>query len=111
MVEAFLSPDRGRVVLHWFTGSASEARRAVDLGCYFSINERMLLSPRATSLLREIPQARLLTETDGPFVERDGLPIPPGDVGPTLSALGKALSKSQAEIARSVRQNLSALLA
>lgn len=110
MVEAFLSPDRGRVVLHWFTGSALEARRAVDLGCYFSVNERMLSSPKATGLLREIPEARLLTETDGPFVERDGSPVPPGDVGPTLSALGTALSKSRAEIEHSVRQNLSALL-
>lgn len=110
MVEAFLSPDRGRVVLHWFTGSASEAKRAVDLGCYFSVNELMLTSPKVTSLLREIPEARLLTETDGPFVERNGLPVPPGDVGPTLSALSKTLSKSRAETAQSVRQNLSALL-
>ena len=36
MIEQYLPQDRGTVVLHWFTGSKSEARRAATLGCYFS---------------------------------------------------------------------------
>ena len=42
MIEAYLPPPKGAVVLHWFTGTAAEARRAIDLGCYFSINAQML---------------------------------------------------------------------
>lgn len=42
MIETNLPPMRGRAVLHWFTGSRAEARRAVELGCYFSINGEML---------------------------------------------------------------------
>ena len=35
-VERHFPPGSGIAVLHWFTGSPSEARRAVSLGCYFS---------------------------------------------------------------------------
>jgi TatD DNase family protein len=34
--------DRVLPILHWFSGSISAARRAVELGCYFSINRRTL---------------------------------------------------------------------
>ncbi len=42
MIEAHLPSRHGQTVLHWFTGSKAEARRAVDLGCYFSVNGQML---------------------------------------------------------------------
>ena len=42
LIEAHLPAERGRTVLHWFTGTKAEARRAVDLGCYFSVNGEML---------------------------------------------------------------------
>lgn len=80
LLEKHLPQDRGAVVLHWFTGSVSEVRRAAALGCYFSVNEQMLASPNGRRVLYEIPEGRLLTETDGPFVERDGKPIAAGDV-------------------------------
>jgi TatD DNase family protein len=104
LVEECLPADRGTVVLHWFTGSAAEARRGVELGCYYSVNERMLTTPNGRRVLREIPDDRLLTETDGPFVERKGMPIEPGDVQPTLGTIAK-LRDTVAEIvqARVVR--------
>ena len=80
LLEKHLPSHRGTVVLHWFSGTVGEARRSVALGFYFSVNERMLASPNGRRILREIPEDRLLTETDGPFVERDGKPIPAGDV-------------------------------
>ena len=80
LLEEHLPRHRGTVVLHWFSGSVGEARRAVALGCYFSVNERMLASPNGRRILQEIPEDRLLTETDGPFVQRDGKPIGAGDV-------------------------------
>ena len=80
LLEKHLPRHRGTVVLHWFSGSVGEVRRAAALGCYFSVNERLLASPHGGRILAEIPEDRLLTETDGPFVERDGKPIPAGDV-------------------------------
>jgi TatD DNase family protein len=46
---------RGVVVLHWFTGSKTEARRAVELGCYFSINAAMLRNDRGRALVESLP--------------------------------------------------------
>ena len=57
-----LPQGRGRVVMHWFTGSALEARRAVDMGCYFSINAEMLTSSKHRLLVEQLPVERLLTE-------------------------------------------------
>ena len=80
LLEQYLPRHRGTVVLHWFSGSVGEARRAAALGCYFSLNEQALASPNGRRILPEIPEDRLLTETDGPFVKRHGKPIPAGDV-------------------------------
>jgi TatD DNase family protein len=58
---------RGQAILHWFSGSKSELRRAAAAGLFFSINPAMALSERALSLIREMPRDQILTETDAPF--------------------------------------------
>lgn len=110
MIETCLPPDRGRVVLHWFTGSPGEARRAVEMGCYFSVNERMFNSPKIEALLQVIPSDRILTETDGPFVVRNGSPVAPGEVTKVLARLAKHERVEEHEIERRVRANLAHLV-
>lgn len=109
-IESSLPQDRGRVVLHWFTGTSAEARRAVALGCYFSINGEMLRSPKHRQLVGNLPLDRLLTETDGPFVERDGQPLRPRDVGHTVVELAEARSVSATAMEDAVLQNLRRLV-
>lgn len=109
-VEKLLSPDRGRVVMHWFTGSASEARRAAQLGCYFSINSQMLKSPAQQKMVASLPRDRLLTETDGPFVIEAGKPIRPRDVSFTVNELAKLYDLSPSEMARQIVRNLGELV-
>lgn len=90
MIEEHLPAERGRTCLHWFTGSLAEAKRAVGLGCYFSINVEMLRNERGLKLVRSLPTSRLLTETDGPFTSGDeGGPGPP-DARPALRELASA---------------------
>jgi TatD DNase family protein len=55
MVEKYIDRGKVRVVLHWFTGSTSKARRATQLGCYFSINEQMATSPRSAKVVASLP--------------------------------------------------------
>jgi TatD DNase family protein len=105
-LEQHLLPGRGRVVLHWFTGSAAEARRAVDLGCWFSINGAMLRSDKRRALVAQFPADRLLTETDGPFVESNGRPVRPLDVAGTLTELAAARGVAVEEMAQIVVDNL-----
>ncbi|MBR0664863.1 TatD family hydrolase [Roseomonas hellenica] len=109
-IESSLPQDRGRVVLHWFTGTSAEARRAVALGCYFSINGEMLRSPKHRQLVGSLPLDRLLTETDGPFVERDGQPLRPRDVGHTVVELAEARNVSAKAVEDAILQNLKRLV-
>ena len=80
LIEAHLPPGRGKIVLHWFTGTKSEAKRAVELGCYFSINAGMLGNERHAPMVQAIPLDRMLTETDGPFTRTGDRPSQPTDV-------------------------------
>lgn len=110
-LERALPPDRGRVVLHWFTGTPAEARRAVTFGCYFSINSEMLRSPRHRQLVATLPTERLLTETDGPFVNVNGRPVRPRDVATTVEGLAALRQMSPDALAVSLLANFRALVA
>lgn len=109
MIEAILPSSKGQVVLHWFTGSDSEARRALDLGCYFSINAEMLKNPRRQEMIKAFPVNRLLTETDGPFCMREGVPIRPTDVLATTESLAKTKGLSTQDMADHIFSNLLSL--
>ncbi|MFS8037048.1 Qat anti-phage system TatD family nuclease QatD [Xanthobacter sp. AM11] len=111
MIEQYLPQDRGTVVLHWFTGSKSEARRAAMLGCYFSVNAEMTRTDRGRSLVRELPIDRILTETDGPFTQVDGRPSEPADVKATAAAIADIRKVPVGAVTAAVRSNLSSLLA
>lgn len=109
-LERFLPAERARVVLHWFTGSAAEARRAVDLGCYFSVNSEMLRSPKHRSLVGQLPRDRLLTETDGPFVLAGDVPVRPLSVTKTVAALAELSGRSAQAVQAQVLMNLAELV-
>ncbi|MFK4724713.1 TatD DNase family protein [Bradyrhizobium niftali] len=103
-------PDgRAKFVFHWFTGSASDAKRAADLGCYFSINSQMLATDRGRALVTSLPIDRLLTETDGPFTSHGADPARPRDVGQTVKQLATARGISSEESGAAVLRNLKKL--
>lgn len=60
------NPDSPAIIFHWFSGTSDELVRARNVGCYFSVNERMLASKRGREYARQIPLGRLLLETDAP---------------------------------------------
>lgn len=109
MLEAFLPQDRGTAVFHWFTGSSSEARRAAQLGCYFSINSEMLKSEARRDLVASLPRERILTETDGPFTMTEGRPSSPLDVAITINALASLLETTVEEVSSLLIVNLQRL--
>lgn len=53
-------------VFHWFSGTGEELSRARGLGCSFSVNPMMLSTRRGREYARQIPEGRLLLETDAP---------------------------------------------
>ncbi|MGJ8632334.1 MAG: Qat anti-phage system TatD family nuclease QatD [Luteolibacter sp.] len=70
-------PDVGIPVLHWFSGSESELKRAIDRGCWFSVGPAMSCSASGRKILRLLPLDRILPESDGPFAVVGKRPIMP----------------------------------
>lgn len=110
MLEAHLPRDRGKTVLHWFTGTRSEARRAHDLGCYFSVNADMLRSERGRDIIAGLELDRILTETDGPFGVVDGRPARPSDVASLVQGLARQRNVTSDSLGKTVLQNWAALI-
>ena len=110
LVETHLPPERGKIVLHWFTGTKSEVKRALELGCYFSINAGMLSNERHAPMVQAIPLDRMLTETDGPFTRTGDRPSQPSDVVSVVEKLGRLHGLPASDIASLIRNNLRTLL-
>jgi TatD DNase family protein len=68
-----------RVVLHSFSGTLGEARRAVERGFYFSIHPAMVSTSEGRSIVNWLPVDRMLIETDGPYFAWHDRPIEPSD--------------------------------
>jgi TatD DNase family protein len=96
-------------VLHWWLGDLAETSRAIELGCYFSVNAS---SMRRSDLLGAIPLDRLLTETDHPFGDkRAGGRARPGLVAVVEEALAARHDLSTTEIRSVMWNNLARLTA
>lgn len=106
MIEMHLPPNRGQVVLHWFSGNRTEAKRAVELGCYFSVNAEMLKNDSHRDLFSELPLDCLLTETDGPFCKRRGRPLHPRDSSIVVDLLAQVRGIEPESIAAAILSNL-----
>lgn len=98
------------MILHWFTGTPAEAQRAAQIGCYFSINARMLKSNKARTLLQAIPRERMLTETDGPFTKGRNGPSRPADARYCVEELAGIYGITVADMQSEIADNLHAML-
>lgn len=102
--------DAGTPVLHWFSGTPSELRRAIELGCWFSVGPAMLATEKGCRLAQAMPREGVLTETDGPFANRRGEPLMPWDVGDAETRLAGIWGVSPTEAANQVAANCRRLL-
>jgi TatD DNase family protein len=73
-------PRAGVPVLHWFSGTLDELRRADKLGCWFSVGPSMLNGARGRRLVSCMPRERVLTESDGPFARLGERAAEPSDI-------------------------------
>mgnify|MGYP001576270277 CR=1 FL=1 len=97
LIKEHTDPANVLCILHWFSGSLAEARRAADAGCYFSVNAAMLTHDRGRALVRSIPGDRLLTETDSPFMTIDGRKSDPTDAIGVVAQLAALYEESLSE--------------
>ncbi len=87
-------------IFHWFSGSQEELTRAIESGCLFSVNERMLKTKRGCAYARAIPEGRLLIETD--FPGKPGTTALAVDVAPRLERTMSLLAAARDDDGRSL---------
>ena len=93
-------------IFHWFSGSQEELTRAIDAGCLFSVNERMLKTKRGRAYVRAIPEGRLLIETD--FPGKPGTTALAADVAPRLERTMSLLAAARGDDERSLASAIAA---
>lgn len=100
-------PVKG-AVLHWWRGNTSQTQRAIDLGCYFSVNWAGMKHKDHISL---IPLERILTETDHPYGDRGASdPRQPGSVVDTEKKLADLTHREPGEIRNQIWLNFATLV-
>lgn len=101
------TPVRG-AILHWWLGTDTSTARAVDAGCFFSLNASSV--ERHRRLLDNIPLDRLLTETDHPYGDRRTRPQRPGNVKPVEDAIASHHGMTPAQTRQIMWDNLHRLV-
>ena len=100
----------GVAILHWFSGNFGELRRAIDLGCWFSVGPTMLTGKRGEEIVARIPHDRLLTESDAPFARLNGRSTLPWDAGFATRLLSDVWGQTIEETSDVLNENLHHLL-
>ena len=95
-------------ILHWWLGDRSSTRRAVELGCYFSVNFSMV---RNSEVLNGLPLDRILFETDHPSGDRfSSRPRLPGRVQDVETALARHYGISVTQVRDQAWENFSRIV-
>lgn len=103
-------PKAGTPVLHWFSGTKKQLRRAVDYGAWFSIGPSMIAGEKGRQLVAEMPATKVLLETDGPFATKaDGTPWFPWDADQVVQTLCAIWEMHSDQVRVQLRLNLKAI--
>ena len=83
-----------RVVIHWYSGPLDVLRKMIERGFYFTVGGEVGHSGKIREIARDIPQDRLLTETDNPggpesYLGRPGTPALLIDIVRSLAEVRK----------------------
>ena len=92
-------------ILHWFSGSNRDLERAVQIGCYFSVNSAMLQNERGRALIKNIPENRLLTESDAPFAKVHEEKLSPLYTSETMEQIARLRARPRADLKRQILLN------
>lgn len=97
-------------IFHWYTGSISLINNIVRGGFMFSINPAMIRSKSGQEIIRNIPLAHVLTESDGPFIQYKGRLVKSDDIGDVEEFLAKIHNVSRDAISKVIATNFKKLV-
>jgi len=98
------------VVFHWYTGTLKNLEIAINRGHSFSINPAMTWSKRGRTIIEKIPRDRVLTESDGPFIDIESRQIVPADIHIVERALAEIWGTDSSVVRSTVMQNFQRLV-
>ena len=99
--------DIQRPIVHWYSGPMDILRALVQFGATFTVGVEVSYSETIQAIAREIPDHRLLTETDNPGGLKwlNGAIGMPKDIENVIDAVARVRNSSPELIARMVHAN------
>lgn len=105
-IEMLKSSKITKVVMHCFSGKAKHAKKACDLGYYFSIPPIVTRIPQFRLLVEQVPITQLLTETDAPYLSAEkGKINEPVNVEISVDEIAKIKNLDKIEVANNIFSN------
>lgn len=98
-------------VLHWFSGSRPQLERAIARGCWFSVGPAMLAGGKGRDLVADMPDDKVVLETDGPFGQVRRQALNPWDITAAVRPIADIWKVTEREAQQRVEANERALLA
>ncbi|HEX5680209.1 MAG TPA: TatD family hydrolase [Desulfobacterales bacterium] len=110
VVAMLLEEGAIRVQLHAFDGKASAALPAVEAGYFFSIPPSVVRSRQKQKLVKQLPLACLLVETDSPVLGPEpGVRNEPANLPLAIRAIAEIKSLPEPSVAEAVSENTARL--
>jgi TatD DNase family protein len=122
VVDVLRSEPTPGIVYHWFMGMGDTLEQAVALDIFFSVNDAMLSLPEGREIVTRLPHDRVLTETDGPYIQAgtgqamnpgDDIPggpaLRPGELSNTEQQVGDIWGESADAVRQQIWHNLAEL--
>lgn len=100
----------GKIILHWYSDNIKVLERAVIGGMYFSINHAMTVSNNGKKIINNIPCERIITESDGPFIQLANKPFLPMNIPVIVEKISQIKSISTDAINGSLYENVKKIL-
>ncbi len=97
-------------IFHWYSGGLNLIDEIVKKGYYFSINPAMVKSVSGKKIISRIPKELIFTETDGPFIEVNNLPLKPGQVQTVITFLANEWVMSENDVQKIIWSNFQHLI-
>ena len=110
VLELLIKNDIKTAIFHWYSGGINLIDAIADAGYFFSINPAMVKSMSGRKIISKIPKHLILTETDGPFIDENNLPIKPGQVQTVISLLSKEWKISEEEVKKIIWSNFQGIV-
>lgn len=77
----------GKIILHWYSGTKQNQEQAIRNGYYFSVNYAMINSGSGQKIISNIPDDKILIETDSPFTSINGHIYKPSEIGKIVEGI------------------------